>query len=469
MKQKTALQQRFLNFFKHYKWPYRLTILLLQCYIHLVSYYCIECIAGLEEKLIKIEHYDTTHYDFLFSVTAWPNVVLCLIGGILIDKIVGVRLGYILVVSIALFGQVMWILGIFFDYFWLMILGRCFLGIGNELIVVVSNAMKFIWFRNHMSFAISIDMASCRLGGLLALVVPGLLFKWFATFTTTSRHCLVYTFLVGAGGLLIALLATFIIAIMDFKGEKLFKQDRKFKRTINCRDIKSFPLVFWLIVVVLTLNLATLFSFTSIGQGFYIQKYKLGLIPASIANALVFSSVVLVSPIVGILVDRLGFNSVWAIVGLLIALCTHLMLMVSYGQKMFPFIAGIMYSISYTLIGPSLIPLPALLVRDNQVATAYGILKSTYNFIFSVLTITTGVLVDNVGYMILELFFTFLLYLAIMILVILSLIDWISPNKKINMSGSGRRRQKKEGIVDVKQALPKTFVNKICHNENKII
>ena len=467
MEPQTAPQQRFLNIFKHYKWPYRLTILFLQCYIHLVSYYCIECIAGLEERLIKIEHYDTTRYDFLFSVTAWPNVVLCLIGGFLIDKIVGVRLGYILVVSVALVGQVIWILGILYDYFWIMIAGRFLLGIGNELIVVVSNSMKFIWFRSHMSFAISIDMASCRLGGLLALVAPGLLFKWFSTFTTNSHHCLVYTFLVGAGGLLIALLATFIIAIMDFKGEKLFKQNRKFKTTINCRDIKSFPLVFWLIVVVLTLNLATLFSFTSIGQGFYMQKYKLGLIPASIANALVFSSVVLVSPVIGILVDRLGFNSIWGIVGLLIAFNTHLMLMVSYGQRLFPFIAGIMYSISYTLIGPSLIPLPALLVRENQVATAYGILKSTYNFVFSVLTITTGVLVDNVGYMILELFFTFLLYLAIIILMTLSIIDWMSPEKKVNISG--RRRRKKEGIVDEKQPLPKIFVNKICHDKNKII
>ena len=347
-----------------------------------------------------------------------------------------------------------------------MILGRFFLGIGNELIVVVSNAMKFIWFRNHMSFAISTDMASCRLGGLLALAAPGLLFKWFTTITTNSRHCMVYTFLVGVGGLLIALLATFIIAIMDFKREKLFKQDRKFKRTINCRDIKSFPLVFWLIVVVLTLNFATLFSFTSIGQRFYIQKYKLGLIPASIANALVFSSVVLVSPIIGILVDRLGFNSIWAIVGLLIALSTHLMLMVSYGQRLLPFIAGIMYSISYTLIGPSLIPLPALLVRENQVATAYGILKSTYNIVFSVLTIATGVLVDNVGYMILELFFTFLLYLTIMILVTLSIINWMSPEKKVNISG---RRRRKKGIVYEKRSLPKIFVNNICHNKNKVI
>uniref|UniRef100_A0A1X7SM40 Major facilitator superfamily (MFS) profile domain-containing protein n=1 Tax=Amphimedon queenslandica TaxID=400682 RepID=A0A1X7SM40_AMPQE len=47
----------------------------------------------------------TAEYDLLFSVSAWPNIFLGTVGGVLVDKLVGLRLGLFIVVSSMLMGQ----------------------------------------------------------------------------------------------------------------------------------------------------------------------------------------------------------------------------------------------------------------------------------------------------------------------------------------------------------------------------
>ena len=57
----------------------------------------------------------TAGYGLLFSVSAWPSIILCLIGGILVDRLVGLRLGLLIVVSSVLLGQIIWAMEGFTD------------------------------------------------------------------------------------------------------------------------------------------------------------------------------------------------------------------------------------------------------------------------------------------------------------------------------------------------------------------
>ena len=66
----------------------------------------------------------TAEYDFFFSISAWPSIILCLIGGILVDRLVGLRLGLLIVVSSVLLGQIIWAIGGFTDNFFIMLAGR---------------------------------------------------------------------------------------------------------------------------------------------------------------------------------------------------------------------------------------------------------------------------------------------------------------------------------------------------------
>ena len=425
-------------------WTYRYFILLLLCSIRHVTNFCVEMPSGLEDTIIKVMNVDTTLYDLLFSVSSWPNIVLCLVGGIIIDRLLGLRKGLIIVVSTALLGQVIWALGAFTNQYYIMLVGRFFIGAGNDLTVIVSHAFKALWFKDKLSFAMSIDTAFSRLGGALALILPQLLYN-VLNFIPSSLFRLGITLSTAAIGLLGALIFSFAVIIMDRKGEKKSqrKKHRGFK-TIKLKNIRQFSITYWLAVAVNITYFPTVFSFVSIGQVFYVQKYGLDIDVANIANSLIFGATIILTPLVGILIDKIGFNLLWLMAGILAALATHLILIVSLNQVYVPFLAGVIYSISYTLAGPAFSPLPALLVEEDHIATAYGIFRSNYNLVFSILTVVTGALVDHAGYFILEIFYSLLICIAGYIVLTLWLRDATSDKPKINIPGWVRKETFKE-------------------------
>lgn len=45
-------------------------------------------------------------YNLLYSLYSWPNVILSLIGGVLIDRVFGVRIGTVIFSVFVTIGQV---------------------------------------------------------------------------------------------------------------------------------------------------------------------------------------------------------------------------------------------------------------------------------------------------------------------------------------------------------------------------
>ena len=399
--------------------------------------------SGLENTIIKVMKVDTAEYDLLFSVSSWPSICMCLVGGILIDRILGLRLGLFIVVNIALAGQLIWATGAFVDQYYVMLAGRLLVGAGNDLTVVTSHAFKAIWFKDHLSFAMSIDTTFSRIGGALALVVPELINRRL-TFIASPLYRLGITLFTAAGGLMVAVLFTVAIIILDVKRESEAKKNTKRFKRIKLEDIKEFSHSYWIAVAINVTYFPTVYAFVSIGQLFFIQKYGLSLNTANIANSLVFGATIISTPIIGFIVDKTGFNLIWVIVGVLIALATHLTLAASYMLIYVPFIATVLYSLSYTLVGPAFSPVPALLVGKEQLATAYGIFRSNYNLSFSIITIVTGIIVDKLGYFVLELFFSCLTIVAFTLVMLLIASDASSDIPKINIPGWKPRGKENE-------------------------
>ena len=68
---------------------------------------------------------DNTQYNLLYSLYSWPNVILSLIGGVLIDRWIGVRIGTVLFSVLVTLGQVYLLrvcLEIFFLFFFSLFL-----------------------------------------------------------------------------------------------------------------------------------------------------------------------------------------------------------------------------------------------------------------------------------------------------------------------------------------------------------
>ena len=178
---------------------------------------------GTEDTIIKVMGVTTAEYDLLFSVSSWPNVFLCIVGGILIDKLVGLRLGLLIVVSCVLLGQMLWGVGRLCDNYFIMIAGRFFIGAGYELVVVISNGFKAIWFKDDLPLAISIDVAFSRIGGTLATLLPQLIYDNLSIFHHPTFR-LGFTLLTAAVLMIIGLIFTFIVFCMDYNREKLIER-----------------------------------------------------------------------------------------------------------------------------------------------------------------------------------------------------------------------------------------------------
>lgn len=434
---------------------YRYILLSLICFIQVAVYYCIEMPGGLEESIINIMEVDTTRYGLLFSLIAWPNIIICLVGGVLIDRVVGLRLGFVIVTIIALIGQLVFAFGAIIGEFWVMLAGRFMLGIGVELIFIISHSFEAVWFKNkELSFAISIDISCSRLGGALALTVNQPIYQTL-NFISNTNYRLGATIMVGVLVLIASLLCCIIIILLDIRGAKLLRRETFKMKNINCQDVKEFSISFWLVVGACIIYYPVVISFSGIGQLFFIKKYGFSINEANVVNSLVFWAVIIGTPLLGLVVDVVGFNVYWSMAGISTAILCHAMYALDNGVRAIPYIAGIIYSISYSLFASSMWPVPALIIQEHQIATAYGLLKCPYSISFSIITVVTGVLVDSNGYLVLELFYLLLLYIAFVLMTFLWILEITDVESKVNISGWTRRKAKaeKEKAMEKKETI----------------
>ena len=419
-------------------WSYRYIFLFFICFIRIVSNYCLELPSGLEDTIIKVMGVTTAEYDLLFSVSAWPNIVLCLVGGLLIDKLLGLRLGLLIVVSSVLLGQTVCAVGGFIDNYIVMLVGRFFIGAGNELTVVVGHAFKALWFKEDLPLAVSIDIAFGRLGGMLSIILPQYIYSSLASYFTVPTTRLGATLFTAAGCSFIGLLSSIVVVLMDWNREKKSRNKNghgKGNQSLTLKGLKQFSLSYWLLIIYNFSSLSLLYSFVSIAQVYYVQKYGFSIGKANIANSLQFGSSVILVPIGGMLASRTGFYINWIIISVIPTIISFLMFMFSYRESFVPFVAGIFNSLAYTIGGSPYTSLIALLIDKQYITTAYGISRGSFNLSLAILVYATGFIIDNFGYFILEGIFVLLSSLCLNALFLIVFIDITSDKPKLNVPG----------------------------------
>ena len=87
----------------------------------------------------------TYQFSLLYAWYSWPNVILPLVGGYLMDSVFGIRLGTNIFACIIVFGQIIFAMGGIVDSFLLMQLGRFVFGIGGESLAVAQNTYAVSW------------------------------------------------------------------------------------------------------------------------------------------------------------------------------------------------------------------------------------------------------------------------------------------------------------------------------------
>lgn len=382
---------------------FRYFALIFMCLLSFGSYFCYDNPAALQDNFKKDLKITTATFTAFYSWYSWPNVVLCFLGGYLIDRVFGIRLGAIFFSTLVLTGQIVFAFGALWNKIWLMNAGRFIFGIGGESLAVAQNTYAVAWFfGKELNLVFGLQLSIARLGSTVNLIIMGPIYDAISK-TKTGYDCLGTALLIAACTCIFSLGCAGILALLDKRRTRIVPSEPiKAGDEIKLSDALKFPLQLWLVFIICVAFYCAVFPFISLGKVFFISKYGFSPVTANSADSIVYLISAFASPICGFLVDLVGFNTVWVTGAIAATIGSHLLLAFTFVN---PFVAMILMGVSYSLLAASLWPMVALIVPKHQLGTAYGLMQSVQNLGLACISLMTGIIVDEAGYFVLEVFF----------------------------------------------------------------
>lgn len=405
------------------------------CTLGFGSYFCYDNPGALQDEIKSAMDISTYQFENLYAFYSWPNVFLPIIGGYLLDNVFGIRLGAVIFASFILAGQLLTSLGAFVQNFKVMEFSRFVFGIGGESLAVAQNTYASVWFRGaalNMVFGLQTSIA--RVGSTVNFQVVGPLYREMER-SFDKHQALGWTLLIAGITTLFSLIGAIILGLLDKRRERLTRQGFEENPKIALKDVLVFPLSFWLVCLICVTYYVAVFPFVTLGQVYFMKKYSFSDENANFITGLVYLISAFAAPLFGIIIDRVGRNVGFVFMAVLATLLSHIVLV---STDINPYVSIILMGIGYSMLAAALWPIVALIVPHHRQGTAFGLMQAIQNLGLAVISLLAGLIVDNLGYMWLELFFIFWLLLATTCTITIWLID-SSGTGYLNMSKSQRK------------------------------
>lgn len=417
---------------------HRLIALVLMCLLGFGSYFCFDNPGALQREIKDAMGISTYQFANLYAWYSWPNVVLPIIGGYLMDSVFGIRLGTLIFAIFIILGQAIFAMGGFLYSYPVMQVGRFVFGIGGESLAVAQNTYAVSWFKGkELNMVFGFQLSIARVGSTVNFLTVGPLYKYIAQWY--EPHTAVgWTLLIAGSTCILSFICAVVLGAMDKRAEKLLhkKQAAETGEVVRISDVVLFPKTFWLLSVVCLAYYVAIFPFISLGQVFFVKKFAFDATNANFITGLIYLISAPASPVLGLLIDKTGRNVTYVFVSIVFTLLCHIVLAFSFLN---PYFAIIVMGVSYSLLASALWPIAALIIPEYQLGTAYGLMQAIQNAGLALITMVSGMVVDKYGYIWLELFFIFWLAVGLICTVAIWIID-ISGDGYLNMGVAQRDR-----------------------------
>ena len=140
------------------------------------NYYIYDSISPLADLLKEQLGFSDSNIGLLNAIYSFPNIIMVLIGGFIIDRI-GTRKSVFIFTILIMIGAV--VTAIKGDLV-TMASGRLIFGLGAESMIVAITTIVARWFKGkELSFAFGINLTVARLGSFLALNSPTIARSFF--------------------------------------------------------------------------------------------------------------------------------------------------------------------------------------------------------------------------------------------------------------------------------------------------
>jgi len=370
----------------------RWTVLLIISLSMFGNYYIYDSISPLADLLVKQLNFSDSDIGLLQGIYSFPNIIMVLIGGIIIDKI-GTRTSVMIFTFLIMLGSIITSLS---DQLIIMAAGRLVFGLGAESMIVAITTMIARWFKGkELSFAFGLNLTVARLGSFLALNSP----TWGKSYYDSWQSPLWIA--VAAG--VFAMVTIGIYYFLDIYGAKKYYLPKEGEQDkVNLKEVFTFNRSFWYITALCVTFYSAMFPFQTFAIKFFQDAHGTSREVGGNLSSMLTLAAMFFTPLFGLLADKIGKRSLLMMFGSLLIIPVYLMMAYKIGRpdvmtdnsfininfSFFDIHAAIpvyllipmsIMGIDFSLVPAVMWPSVAYIVDGSKLGTAYGLMTMIQN------------------------------------------------------------------------------------------
>lgn len=356
------------------------------------NYYIYDSISPLADLLKSQLGYSDSNIGMLNAIYSFPNILMVLVGGLIIDRI-GTKTSVLIFTGLIMLGAI--ITAITGNLF-VMAAGRLVFGIGAESMIVAITTIIARWFKGkELSFAFSLNLTVARLGSFLALNSP----TWGKDLYDYWQSPLLITVYAGVFAFILIIVYFFLdlYASKNYEMPSEGSQDK-----IVLKEVFQFPKSFWFITALCVTFYSAMFPFQTFAIKFFQEAHGTTREVGGNLSSILTLAAMIFTPLFGLLADKIGKRPLLMMLGSVLIIPVYLMMAYKVGRpdimtdsdfikisfSFFDIDAMIpiyliypmaMMGIAFSLIPAVMWPSVALIVPNTKLGTAYGLMTMIQN------------------------------------------------------------------------------------------
>ena len=330
------------------------------------NYYVYDAISPIADLLRDQLGFSDSRIGTLNAIYSFPNIIMVLIGGIIIDRI-GVKKGTLLFGALCFIGAVTTAAtGQVRGH------GRGPTDLRDRRRVsdrVGHRGDRPLVQRTELSFAFGVNLTIARLGSFLALNSP----TWARPAYENWQWPLLITVAFGT----FCVVGALVYWVMENRAEKRYDLGEAAETDkVEWADLFSFGRSYIWVVLLCVTFYSAIFPFQTFAIKFFQDAHGASRESAGFLSSIITLFSMIMTPLFGIWVDRVGKRSLFMMVGSLMLVPVYLIMAYASVPLWFPMaIMGIAFSLVPAVMWPSV----AYLVEEAKLGTAYGLMTMIQN------------------------------------------------------------------------------------------
>lgn len=392
---------------------WRWLVLLIVSMVLFGSYYVYDAVTPINDFIQQSMGIDNSQYGLLFTLYSLPNLFfLVVFAGVLLDRL-GIKKAGILYAGLCVLGSLVTSVAADKSFLW-MLIGRGIFGFGSEAAILVVNKVIARWFRGkELSFAFGLNITVCRMGTFLAMGTSAMIRNRLGSWT--------WSVWAGTAVMFITFLLFLVYLAMDRQtGAYAGGDEEQVGVARIIREVRNFGTSFWLVSVLCVTFYSAMFPFLSHAPRLLQMRFSMSAEAAGWYTSMASGSTMIFTPLFGLFVDKMGKRGTLMILGSLLLFPAHLLLGMTNVHPSVPFV---ILGLSFSLVPAALWPAVPILVKENYLGTAYGMIGWIQNAGLTLFPWLAGLVVDHSGYRPMQVMFASLGFVGLITAFVLLRVD----------------------------------------------